>query len=54
MIKKKAAGKQQPVSRLSLASRLLGDAVRATLAVPPPEEGLNNMMKGTPKRKRRK
>jgi hypothetical protein len=38
MIHKKADGKQPARSRLSLASRLLGGAVRATLPVTPPKE----------------
>jgi hypothetical protein len=38
MIPKKVDGKQPPRSYLSPASRLLGDAVRAILPLPQPEE----------------
>jgi hypothetical protein len=42
MIHKKTAGKKLARSRLSLAARMLGDAVRTTLPVPPPEETWRN------------
>ena len=35
---KKSDGKQTDGSRLSLAARMLGGAVRATIPVPPPKE----------------
>jgi hypothetical protein len=38
MTSKKSDGKQLARSRLSLASRWLGRALRASLQVPPPEE----------------
>jgi hypothetical protein len=42
MIYKKTDGKKPATSRLSLAARMLGDAVRATLPVPPPEQTWRN------------
>jgi len=38
MIHKKADGKKPTRSRLSLAARMLGSAVRVTVPMPPPEE----------------
>ncbi len=42
MIPKKPDGKKLARPRLSLAARMLGGAVRATLPAPPPEEAWRN------------
>ena len=52
MTHKKSEGKRPARSRLSLASRLLGSAVRATLQVPPPEEPWRNQKPKDNRRKR--
>jgi hypothetical protein len=54
MIRKKSDGNQKSSSRLSLASRLLGSGLRATLQVPPPEEPWRNKLQGKNKGKRYK
>jgi hypothetical protein len=42
MINKKADGKKLANSHLSLAARMMSDAVRATLLAPSPEEAWRN------------
>ena len=55
MIRKQSDGNQKTSSRLSLASRLLGSGLRATLQVPPPEEPWRNKkLQGKNKDKRHK
>jgi hypothetical protein len=54
MIRKKSDGNQKTSSRLSLASRLLGSGLRATLQVPPSEEAWRNKLQGKNKGKRHK
>ena len=53
VIRKKSDGNRKTSSRLSLASRLLGSGLRATLQVPTPEEPWRNKkLQGKNKRKR--
>jgi hypothetical protein len=55
MIPKKSADKQMARSRLSLASRFLGSALRSTLSAPLLEEPWrNNKSKGNQSGKKRK
>jgi hypothetical protein len=55
MPQKKPAAKQIASSRLSLASRLIGSALRATVQVAPSEEPWKNMkLKGKNRNKKAK
>jgi len=50
MIHKIADGKKLARPRLSMAARMLGSAVRATLPVPPPEDSWRNKKANSKKR----